>query len=634
MSNKIRVQDNFYDYLNKEWIDNTQLPDGYPSWGSFEMLHKKSIDDIKNLILDFKENYNSLNSEEKKIVNIFNNYLNWKERNSQLIKPIEPIINKINNLNDKKDFSNFLTECFEEFNISFFHSKGVDSDFKNSNKRALGISAMSLGMSNRDFYDESHPRHKEIKSGYQKYINDLIKESQIKFSNENVFNLIYKFEEEISHAMLKQEELRSPENIYNVVTLDKLNELCNFIDWKEHLTKIGYSKAEVIILSEPKFLKKLGEMLENIKLDDLKDILKIKVIMVFSFLLTENLYKISFEYSSVFSGMKEMKPEIDRAVEFTNSHLGEILGKAYISKHFSEKAKEDVLKIVNDLIKVYSKRIQNLEWMSNTTKEKAIEKLNTFKIKIGYPNKWEDFSSIDIRDYKDGGNLYENLTKISQYFTKKEIKEINLPVDKEKWYMYPQTVNAYYNPTSNEICFPAGILQAPFYDINEPKAKNLGGIGAVIGHEVSHGFDDEGSKFDKDGNFENWWSDEDYKQYSNRTQKLVEQYSNYEVNGSKVNGKLTLGENIGDLSGVVAALDICKEQFPNDLKLFFENYAIIWKRKSTDELKNTRLLIDPHSPEEFRCNGVLINIDEFHETFETKKGDGMFLEKENRIKIW
>ncbi|AGR41948.1 M13 family metallopeptidase [Spiroplasma diminutum] len=634
MSTKVRAQDNFFDHMNKEWIDNTELPDGYPSWGSFEMLYKKSIDDIKEMILDFSNKKDDLNSDQEKIVNIFSNYLNQEQRNIQGIEPIKNIIKKIDSLDSKEKFTNFLIDCFNQFNISFFHSKGIDSDFKDSNVRALMIGSMGLGMSDRDFYDENHPRHNDIKNAYKIYLEELSKASMIDFNTDDIFSLVYNFEKDICQSMLKQEELRSPENIYNVVSFKDLNDYCSFIDWEKYLNEIGYGKAAIIILSEPKFLEKLNEMLNNIKLDDLKDFMKIKTLIAFSSILSLDLYQINFNYSSIFSGVKEMKPEMDRAVEFTNSKLGELLGQEYIKRHFSQEAKNDVLGMVNDLIKVYSNRINNLEWMSQTTKEKAIDKLNSFTIKIGYPDKFEDYSSIEIKSYEQGGNLFENIANLSKYFIQKELKEINLPVDKTKWYMDPQTVNAYYNPTSNEICFPAGILQKPFYDINEPKAKNLGGIGAVIGHEVSHGFDDEGSKFDKNGNFENWWTEEDYKQYNLRTEKLVEQYNKYEINGTSVNGKLTLGENIGDLSGVAAALDICKEQCPNDLKLFFENFATIWKRKSTDELKNTRLLIDPHSPEEFRCNGVLINIDEFHEIYDTKSGDEMYLEKNNRIKIW
>ncbi len=634
MSKKIRAQDNFFDYMNKEWIDKTELPSGYPSWGSFEMLHKKSMDDIKELILEFKTKKSDLKDDQEKITNIFENYLNVKKRNEQGITPIMEIIELIDSLNSKENFTDFLIESFKRFNISFFHSKGIDSDFKDSNKRALMIGSMGLGMSDRDFYDENHPRHKDIKAAYKIYLEDISKASKLQFKTKSIFNLVYNFEKEISQSMLKQEELRSPENIYNVVKISDLNKYCSFINWDKYLTQTKYGKAEILILSEPKFLEKLNEMLNKFELDELKDFLKIKTLIAFSSILSLDLYQINFNYSSIFSGVKEMKPEIDRAVEFTNSRLGELLGKEYVKKHFSQEAKEDVLGIVKDLIKVYSKRINNLEWMSKTTKTKAIDKLNSFTVKIGFPDKFEDYSKIEIRSYEQGGNLFENIRNLSKHFIEKELKEINLPVDKTKWYMNPQTVNAYYNPTSNEICFPAGILQKPFYDIKEPRAKNLGGIGAVIGHEVSHGFDDEGSKFDKNGNFENWWTEEDYKQYNLRTQKLVEQYNSYEINGTNVNGKLTLGENIGDLSGVAAALDICKVQCKEDIKLFFENYATIWMRKSTDELKNTRLLIDPHSPEEFRCNGVLINIDEFHSAYETKPEDKMYLEKSKRIKIW
>ncbi|AAT75598.1 putative membrane metallo endopeptidase [Mesoplasma florum L1] len=630
---KIRPQDNFYDSVNKEWIDNNELPDGYASWGSFEMLQKKSTDDIKAIINELV-NATKLDRDSKMIANLRSNYLNDKARNKQGIKPIQPILNKISALTDKKELTSLFVDLFQEWGISFFHSKGVDSDFKDSNLRALMIDSMGLGMSDRDFYEETHPRHEEIKNAYKNYIENLVKLSGVRLNTKDIFNLIYSFEEKISKSMFKQEELREPENIYNVVTIKELNDICPIVDWTEYLNKTGYDKASKIILTEPKYFEKLNQMIEEISLDDLKDIMSYKVTSSYSRMLTIDLYENSFKYGSVFSGVKKMKPIEDRVVEFVDGTLGELISKEYVKRHFSEDAKKDVLKMVNDLLKVYENRINTLDWMSDETKTKAIEKLNSFTIKIGYPDKWEDLSDVEILSYEEGGSLFDNMQSLAKHYIKKELKEINLPVDKTKWYMDAQTVNAYYNPTSNEICFPAGILQKPFYDVNQSHAANLGGIGAVIGHEVSHGFDDEGSKFDKDGNFENWWTETDNEQYKLRTQRVVDQYNEYQINGSNVNGKLTLGENIGDLSGVAAALDICKAQSPNDLKDFFTNYALVWRRKATDEQKNTRLLVDPHSPEEFRCNGVLVNINEFHEVYETKPGDGMYKPEEERTKVW
>ncbi|ATZ17856.1 M13 family metallopeptidase [Mesoplasma melaleucae] len=630
---KIKPQDNFYESVNKEWINTNELPDGYASWGNFEMLQKKSTDDIKAIINDVVAS-SDLDKYSKMIVNLRANYLNDNARNEQGIKPILPILAKIKGLNSKADLTNLFVELYKEWGISFFHSKGVDSDFKESNLRALVIDSMSLGMSDRDFYETSHPRHEEIKKAYKEYIENVIKLSELALSTSEVFALIYDFEEKISKSMLKKEELREPENIYNIVTIEELNKICPIIDWKIYLNKTGYDKAAKIILTEPKFFEKLNEMLNEISLEDLKDIMLFKVASSYSKILSISLYENGFKYASVFSGVKKMKPIEDRVVEFVDGTLGELISKEYVKRHFSPNAKEDVLKMVHDLLKVYETRIKALDWMSETTKTKAIEKLNSFTIKIGYPDKWENLDDVEILSYEEDGSLFDNMLSLSKHYINKELKEINLPVDKSKWYMDAQTVNAYYNPTSNEICFPAGILQKPFYDVNQSHAANLGGIGAVIGHEVSHGFDDEGSKFDKNGNFENWWTEKDNEQYKLRTQKVVDQYNEYQINGSHVNGKLTLGENIGDLSGVAAALDICKAQSPEGLKDFFTNYALVWRRKATDEQKNTRLLIDPHSPEEFRCNGVLVNINEFHEVYETKPGDGMYKPKEERTKVW
>ncbi|WP_051350857.1 M13 family metallopeptidase [[Acholeplasma] multilocale] len=630
---KVRAQDNFFEYVNKEWMDNTKLPEGYASWGSFEQLGKKADDDVKAIIHDLIDGKN-LSQESQFIVNLYKNYLDDEARNKDGINPIKPILEAVEKLESKDDLTKLFIDLSQNWGTSFFHGKMIDADFEDSSTRALMIDSMGLGMSDRDFYDEAHPRHNEIKEGYKKYINDVIAESGVVLNNSNVFELIYKFEKEISQSMMKKEELRNPRNIYNIRTPEQITNDYGFINWTKYLTETGYIKAPKIMVTEPKFFEKLTSMISEISLEDLKDIMKFKVISGYAGLLTINLYEIKFAYGAVFSGVTTKKPLEDRATKFVDGLIGELLSKEYVARHFSPTAKEQVLNMVNDLIKVYKNRITNLDWMSEETKVKAIEKANSFTVKIGYPDKWDDFSDVEIKLYKDGGSLFDNVSSIQKHHLNKELANIEKPVDKDKWYMHAQTVNAYYNPTSNEICFPAAILQKPFYSEDQELAKNLGGIGAVIGHEVSHGFDDEGSKFDKDGNMKDWWTPSDYEQYKNRTTKVVEQYNEYEFNGTHVNGQLTLGENIGDLSGVAAALDICKEQAPDDLELFFENFATVFCRISTPELRNTRLLTDPHSPEEVRVNGVFVNIDEFHEVYNTKPGDKMYKAPKDRIKIW
>ncbi|QBQ08089.1 endopeptidase O [Spiroplasma gladiatoris] len=634
MNKKTRAQDDFYMHVNEEWIKTAEFPKGYATWGSFEQLYKKSIADVENLIIELN-NLSDLEEDQKKIVAIFKNYLNYEKRDEQGITPILPMIELIDNLKDKKDLIDLLIKMNKQFAVGFFASMDLDSDFEDSNIRALGIYPMGLGMRDKDFYDESHKRHIEIKAAYENYINSMVEEvKEVKFDSNRLFALIYNFELELSKSMLRNEEKRNPAKIYNVLTVEELEKINPEMQWKKYLEETGYINAKKIIVSEPEYLKALNEQLMKLSLEEIKDILKFDMISGFSSYLSTNLYRITFEYNSIFSGVKEMRPVRERAVGFVSNVLGELIGKEYVKRYFSEEAKADVLSIVNGLFESYKSRIKNLEWMSETTKQKALEKVNSFTVKIGYPDKWEDYSSIEINDYENDGSLYKNIENIRIHFRNKGLKEISLPVDKTKWHMYPQTVNAYYNPTSNEICFPAGILQLPFYSIDQSKAKNCGGIGAVIGHEISHGFDDQGSQFDKDGNFKNWWTEEDHKQYKLRTQKLVEQYNNYEVGGTNVNGNLTLGENIGDLGGLSAALDVCLKENPEDIKGFFENYALVWSRIITPEERNTRLATDPHSPEQFRCNGIVINLDKFHEVYETKPGDGMYKAPEDRIKIW
>ncbi|PPE05035.1 endopeptidase O [Entomoplasma ellychniae] len=633
MSIKVRAQDNFYDHINKEWLDKTELPEGYASWGSFEMLDKKSNDDIKNIIKNLQKQ-KDISKESKFIVNLYENYLNDEARAKDGINPIIPIIKEIDQLSDFKDLTNLMISLYKKYHISFFHSKGITADFKDSNLRALAIESMSLGMSNREFYERSNPRHEEIKAAYKVFVEELAKTSTIKFASKNLFELVFNFEDKIAKHMLKPEEFRDPARIYNIMTISEIQKICDFIDWKSYLNALSYDQAAKIIVVEPKYLEEISKQVKATNIEDLKDIMKFGVIEDYASILSPELYEINFNFSSVFSGVKKKRPVEERAVRFVNGSLGELLSKEYIKHHFSENAKKDVLKMVKNLFEKYIIRINALEWMTPETKIKAIEKVKSFTVKIGYPDKWEDYSDIVVESYTNNSSLFENLLSLKKHNYNKEIRDINLPVDKEEWHMYAQTVNAYYNPSSNEICFPAGILQKPFYDENQSHAANLGGIGAVIGHEVSHGFDDEGSQFDKDGNFKNWWTEKDHKEYSKRTQAVVDQYNQYEIVDTKVNGKLTCGENIGDLSGVSAALDICKEEASDSLKEFFENYALVWCRKSTPEQMNFRVLTDPHSPEIFRCNGVLVNIDEFHDLYKTKPGDKMYKPKEERVKVW
>ncbi|PPE06763.1 M13 family metallopeptidase [Mesoplasma corruscae] len=632
---KVRAQDDFFNYVNGEWISQTSLPKGYAWWGSFQILRKKSDDDIRSLIDELLAK-NDLSLEEQQIVNLYRNFLNDESRNKFGIQPIMPMIEQIDKLDSKENLTEFFIAMEKKWRISFFGSFSISLDIKDSNTKVLYVGSMGLGMSDRDYYDPKNPRHKEVKSAYKKYIEKVAELSKVPFKTKNLFDLVYDVEDQIAKVKLPKEELRNPDNTYNLISLQELSDQYSFINWKGILELWGVNpdSDRKIIISQPKCVAKIQEIVNAMSLDDLKDFMKIDLLTSMTGSLSLDYYEASFEYGSVFSGVKDKRPREERAANFVNSVFGEVLSKEYVKRHFSPKSKDLVLKMVKDLFAVYKVRINQLDWMSEDTKQKAVEKLDSFKVKIGYPDKWEDYSKIQIRSFEEGGSLYENLRNIGDYFFEKEISEINDPVDKTKWGMYAQTVNAYYSPTANEICFPAAILQKPFFDEHQSLAANLGGIGAVIGHEVSHGFDDQGSRFDKDGNFKDWWQPKDHKIYKQITQKLVEQYNEYEFDGTHVNGKLTLGENIGDLSGVSAALDICREQAPEGFKEFFENFAKVFCQISTPEHRNTALLTNPHSPEICRINGTLVNIDEFHDTYQTKPGDKMYKPKAKRIKVW
>lgn len=632
----VRLQDDFYDATNQEWLENTKIPDGYSSWGNFHILDKKVSDDLRGIVEDYsKKSDLKENSDEKKLVDLYKSFLDYKNRDAQGIMPIKTDLEKIQKATNLRDLQNVMSVLCKNGNESVF-SYLIDTDLKNSDKKILYLDAGSIGMGDVDYYLKSDENTKVIQEAYKKYLKELFvlkgdaKETALKKAQN-----VYDYEKSIAEVMLSTEESRDLEKQYNVYTIAQLEQLCPNFNWKDALSVLGLDKAEKIILAQPEYFKKLNSLLENKNLETYKSYLEAIVLRDSASLLSRDFEKTSFEYSKVFSGVETMLPDEERAFGLVNGALGEILGKIYVEKYFSKEAKADVELMVSGLIDSYEKRINELDWMSKATKQKAIKKLDTMDVKIGYPDKWEDYSSITIKTYEYGGSLFENARNIQEYFRLESLKDLNSQVDREEWQMTPQTVNAYYNPTVNEIVFPAAILQDPFYKYGASKAKNLGGIGMAIGHEISHAFDDQGAKFDENGNMTNWWTEQDFKEYEKRTTKLVEQYNKYEVLPNEfLNGSFTLGENIADLGGIEAALETLKTTQNPNYDEFFKSYSILWRSLYTDEKVRYNIKTDPHSPGKFRVNGILTNIDKFYEVYGVKEGDLMYTKPEDRIEIW
>lgn len=633
---KVRLQDDFYTATNNEWFESTKIPEGYSSWGNFDSLNKQVSDDLRNIVEEYRKKTDLKdNSDEKKLVDLYNSFLDYKSRDEQGIAPIKEDLEKIEKASNLKELQSLMVELCRKGNTNVL-SYMVDSDLKDSSKKILYLDTGSIGMEDVDYYLKSDESTKDIQKSYKQYLTQLFilkgdkKEIALKKA-ENVYN----YEKELASVMLSTEESRDYEKLYNVYTIEALKKLCPNLNWNDTFSVLGLEKAKKIVLAQPKYLKKLNTLLEEKNLELYKNYLEAIVLRDSAPFLSRDFEKAVFEYSKVFSGVETMRPDEERAFDLVNESLGEVLGKIYVDKYFSKEAKSDVESIVKGLIDSYEKRINKIDWMSKATKQKAIKKLETMTIKIGYPNKWEDYSSIKIDSYKNGGSLLGNIKNIDEYARIKMLRDWEKPLDKEKWEMTPQTINAYYNPIINEIVFPAAILQDPFYKYGASTATNLGGIGMVIGHEISHAFDDQGSKFDENGNMVNWWTSEDLKKYESKTKKLASQYSKYEVlPNTFLNGNLTLGENIADLGGALSALETLKATKNPNYDEFFKSFSKVWRSLDTEETSRYLIKVDPHSPGKFRVNGILTNIDEFYEVYGVKEGDLMYTKPEDRIVIW
>ena len=637
----VRVQDDFYNAVNKEWLCNTKLENGYVSYGTFEEVCGKVNQDIYNIILEIQKNRDTYdkNSDELKVLNLYNNYLDIEKRNKLGIKPIEKYINKINDINNTKD----LKEILSENEFSYFQSLinlGVGPDYKDSSNNVLYISRSNLGLGNSFYYKDTSEKSKNIR---EIYINYLTKLHTLHGEDENTSRknaeTFYNIENSISQKIPSYEEEAKDENrihkSYNTYTIEGIEELIPNLDFSGLLSKLDISNANKIVVENPEELKLVNSLITEDNIENMKTFLKTSVLLNTDNFLTSEYREASNEMKKVFYGVDNIDLNEGSGVKFASCQLNEIISKLYINKHFDKNSKDDVENMVKEIIKNFENRLQRITWMSKSTKNEALNKLENVNVKIGYPENWNDYSDIEINSYDEGGSLVENIINVYVAQSKKQFSKLNEPVDKNEWNMGACTVNAYYNALNNEIVFPAGILQAPFYDKNASKEKNLGGIGVIIGHELTHAFDNTGAQFDETGKLKNWWSANDYKEFTSRSKKVVDYYSNIEISdGNFINGFLTVGENISDLGGIACVLDLAKKIENPNLKDLFENYAIIWREVSTKELKEYLLNNDPHAPKKVRVNVVLSQFEEFHKTYGIKENDKMYVSPKDRVAIW
>ena len=642
LSKNIKAQDDFYKFINENWEKRTQIPSTKPAWGSFTELFEKNQDFLKEMINGLKKKKLSENSDEKKILTLYNSYSDMKRRNKEGISPLKKDLDRINAIKNIKDFEKYTIEVTKEGGGTLY-SWGVGPDLNSSKDNAVYLGSAGLGLS-KDYYQKETEENKKIIQEYTKYISDMLSYLGEKNTEEKAKKIV-EFEKQMAKTLLTNEESHDIKKRNNPRKVDELSKIVKNIDLKNYLKQSGVNTDKVII-SQLKYYENLDKFLNDTNMDIIKDYLKFHLISSASGLLSDKLAERKFAfYGKYLNGQKEREILEKRALNFVSGTLGEMVGKVYVEQKFPPEAKENAKEMVSYIFKAFRNRIENLTWMSSETKKKALEKLGKVTVKIGYPDKWRNFDELIINE-KD--NLYTQLEGISKWSYKEELKKVGKPVDKTEWFMSANTVNAYYSPTGNEIVFPAGILQFPFYDYKDlGPGSNFGAIGAVIGHEITHGFDVSGANFDGDGNVKDWWSKEDKKKFDTVTEKLAEQFSGYSVAPNvNVNGKFTLTENIADLGGVNIAFDALqlylkdhpekniKENGYTQNELFFMNFGRIWRQKATEEYLKNLVKSDPHSPNYFRVNGLLINIDAFHDTFKTKKGDKLYKEPKDRIKIW
>lgn len=645
MDRNVAPQQDFFRFVNGKWLDNTEIPADKTRWGSFDELRQNTDKDMLAIINDaLASNTYAADSDQGKALAYYRSVLDLKTRNAQGFKPLKPFFEKIDKIKSVADLQNYLQEM-EPIGGGGFFGMGISADEKDSNKNTLKVYPGSLGLPDRDYYVSQEADSKDKREKYKNHVARMLQMAGVKNSEKAAADILA-LETAMAESQFTRVERRDRRLSYNPMTVAELQNLVPAWNWKGYLAKAGIN-TDNLIVTQVKFMKELNNILLAKNTEAWKAYLKWTLINRHSGKLSEAIETANWEfYGKTLTGALKERPLDERALSIVNGALGEALGKLYVEKKFPPEAKAKAQKMIANVIKAFENRINNLPWMSAETRKSAIAKLEKSRVKIGYPDKWKDYSALVVKSPEAGGTYFENSLALARWRYAENIADLQKPVDKDRWGMSPQTVNAYYNPSYNEIVFPAAILQPPFYDYKADEAVNYGGIGAVIGHEISHGFDDSGARYNAEGNLVDWWTPEDLKQFTALTGALADQYSKLEpIPGTFVDGKFTLGENIGDLGGVSAAYDglqlhLQQEGRPANIdgftpeQRFFISWATIWRSKMRDEAMKNMVKTDPHSPGQYRAYVPLMNVDSFYKAFDVKPGDGMYLAPDQRVKIW
>ena len=643
MDPSVNPATDFFKYVNGTWLKNTKIPAAYSGWGSFYILGDENLTKLKSILNNLEKTKNVKKGSSEQLVGDF--YISGMDSSNiekQGYKPIEKDLEAVNAITNLKDFYKELASVQLGYSNPLF-SFGAGTDVKNSKMEIAQLHQSGLGMPDRDYYLNDDENTKTVREDYIRLINKSFmlvgyNNSKAAKSAEEILNL----ETQLAKASMPRVEMRNPNKTYHKMSVKELIDLTPDFMWNEYFTNIGVKEPKEINVAQPDFMKEINNVVKTTPIETLKEYLKWNIIRTAAPYLSDNFVETEFNfYGKVLNGTKEMQPRWKRVLGTIDGQIGMELGKLFVKKYFPPYAKKRALDLVHNLMASLKTRIENLEWMSPETKKAALKKLAAFTVKIGYPDKWKSFKGLLI----NRNSYFENVLSASIFNTKKNLAKIGKPVDKSEWGMTPQTVNAYYNPPNNEIVFPAGILQPPFFNPKADDAINYGGIGCVIGHEMTHGFDDQGRQYNATGNLKDWWTKQDEENFNNRAERIVDQFNSYiAVDTLHVNGKLTEGENIADLGGVNISFDSFqktkeyKSGKPIDgftpAQRFFISYATIWKIKNRPERLRLRVKVDPHSPEQYRVDGPLSNTPAFWQAFNVKPGDPMRRTGDNLVKIW
>lgn len=641
MDMQVKPGDNFFLYANGSWIKNNPVPSSKTRWGSFDELRQTSLDRLKLLCEEAAKNA-SKNDIYQRVGDLYAAAMDSAAIEKAGYTPIKPELERLNGLSTQEQVLNEIATQRTKGVGGLLYGFFVGQDDKNVNEYIPQLRQGGTSLPDRDYYLKNDARSQNIRNEYVKYITDMFKlvgddETIAQQKAQNILNL----ETALAKAQLSRVEMRDPVKTYNKFSVDEFNKLTPGLDWKSLFGSMKVTSADSLLCNNPAFFKTINSLLTAVPVDVWKAYLQWAVIKNSAAYLSSDFVNRQFKFNQVLTGQKEITPRWQRMSAVVDRNLGELLGQLYVQQYFNDAAKQRMLALVKNVQQTFADRINRLDWMSDSTKQQAIIKLNAIVNKIGFPDKWETYPGVVI----NRNDLLGSLRSIDEWSYNDNVNRMGQPVDKTEWGMTPPTINAYYNPSNNEIAFPAGILQFPFFDEKADDAVNYGGIAAVIGHELTHGFDDEGRQYAADGNLKDWWTADDAKKFTERADKVVDQYNAFVVNDSlHVNGKLTLGENLADLGGLNIAYEAFKktEQGKSNKKIdgftpdqrFFLSWAQVWRLNILPDFAAQLILTDPHSPGMYRCNGPVSNIDAWYTAFNVKPGDKMYKPENERIKVW